>query len=256
MAVIKLKIEKACGTNSGCENCTLREICIGSDLFASDNKQSLRCHCLVLAGNEGAHVYWTGEPLRSVYAVKSGCIKTYTVDEEGNERVRGFHLPGDILGLDAIGSGRYPSSACAVSEASVCTLPYSELTRALVSRPAFNGQFMALMGAHLSHALAMSGDYTAEQRLAAFLVLLHGRERARGMTQGEKLKLPMTRRDIASLLRLAPETISRLLNRFSIQGLLVSNSTELHLLDLPQLRQLAEPVGITTESAEVALRVA
>lgn len=246
MTSIKLKLQNSCATSSSCDPCTLREICRRPDAVASGNRQPVECHCRILGSDAGAHIYWIGEPLDRVYAVKSGCIKTYTLDKDGNERVRGFHLPGDILGLDAIGSGHYPSNAAAVSDASMCSLPYSELERALAS-PTFTGPFITLMAMHLSTALAMAGDYTAEQRLAAFLVSLHKRERTQNMTQGKKLKLPMKRRDIASLLRLAPETISRLLSQFSKQGLLVTSSiSELDLLDLPQLQQLAEPVGITT----------
>ncbi|MEA7543836.1 hypothetical protein ONO12_26795, partial [Salmonella enterica subsp. enterica serovar Montevideo] len=41
--------------------------------------------------------------------IRSGTIKSYTITEQGDEQITGFHLAGDLVGFDAIGSGHHPS---------------------------------------------------------------------------------------------------------------------------------------------------
>ena len=49
-----------------------------------------------------------GDPFDAIAAVRAGTVKTYVVDREGRERVLGFHLPGEVIGLDAIDGEHYP----------------------------------------------------------------------------------------------------------------------------------------------------
>ncbi len=46
--------------------------------------------------------------LNRFYAIRSGTIKSYTITEQGDEQITGFHLAGDLVGFDAIGSGSSP----------------------------------------------------------------------------------------------------------------------------------------------------
>jgi CRP/FNR family transcriptional regulator len=79
----------------------------------------------------------------------------------------------------------------------------------------------------------LATDHTAEERLAGFLLSL-----AQRTGGGTELRLVMPRRDIASYLRLATETVSRLLARFQQEGLLEVHRKDLRLLDLEGLREL------------------
>ncbi|MBD3646832.1 MAG: cyclic nucleotide-binding domain-containing protein, partial [Pseudomonadales bacterium] len=47
-------------------------------------------------------VFEAGDAFRSLYAVRSGAVKAYSIDQEGEEHVIGFYLPGEIFGLDAV----------------------------------------------------------------------------------------------------------------------------------------------------------
>ena len=76
---------------------------------------------------------------------------------------------------------------------------------------------------------------------AAFLIGLSRRLAARGFSPN-RYQLTMARTDIANYLRLAPETVSRVLRRFQADGLLRVDRRELELLDRVQLEALAAPV--------------
>ncbi|HEY8976192.1 MAG TPA: helix-turn-helix domain-containing protein, partial [Burkholderiaceae bacterium] len=89
---------------------------------------------------------------------------------------------------------------------------------------------------HRQHLDAADGS--ADERMAAFLVDLHERRRALGDT-GARLPLPMSRADIGNHLRLATETVSRLLARFRDAGLLRVTRSGVELLHLDRLRRVA-----------------
>lgn len=61
--------------------------------------------------------------MKSLYAIRSGTIKSYTITEQGDEQITGFHLAGDLVGFDAIGSGHHPSFAQALETSMVCEIP-------------------------------------------------------------------------------------------------------------------------------------
>ena len=87
----------------------------------------------------------------------------------------------------------------------------------------------------------LAGDWSADQRLAAFLIGISRRLAARGFS-ATRFQLTMPRTDIANYLRLAPETVSRVLRRFQEDRLLQVDRRELELLDHDALETLAAPV--------------
>ena len=98
----------------------------------------------------------------------------------------------------------------------------------------------------LALSMALAGEYTAEQRLAAFL--LHLRERIGTAIDGS-LRLPMAQRDIGNYLRLANETVCRTLKRFEQKGWIITGTRGLKLVDDLALREAAAAVGIVLERA-------
>lgn len=73
------------------------------------------------------HVFEDGQQFTSLYAVRSGAIKSYSVDENGEEQVIGFYLPGELFGLDAIHNDAYVCSAKALETSAVYDFPLSKL---------------------------------------------------------------------------------------------------------------------------------
>ncbi|MBL6750231.1 MAG: helix-turn-helix domain-containing protein [Nevskia sp.] len=187
-----------------------------------------------------AALYEAGQALRALYTVRAGCIKTYTVDSQGNEHIRGFHLPGDVVGLDGLGAARTRSSAAAVTPSQVCAAAVTDFRGLLQRDPAVAQHLTEAASRELALALAISGDFTAEQRMAAFL--LHMEERMD--STGGVLRLPMTRRDIGSYLRLATETVCRTLKTFERKGWLRCEEKCIRLLARHKLYEVGEAVGI------------
>ncbi len=193
-------------------------------------------------------LFCAGDELQALYSVRGGCIKTSTVDGDGNERIRGFYFPGDLVGLDAMHDGRLRSTATAVVASQVCVAPLHSLTRLMQQHVDVARQLMTQTSRELALALALSGNFTAEQRLAAFL--LHLQERM--PTLDGLLHLPMTQRDIGNYLRLATETVCRTLKSFEKRGWLRCEDKGIRFLSMPALFRIAEPVGLSVPVSVLA----
>jgi CRP/FNR family transcriptional regulator, anaerobic regulatory protein len=217
-----------------CELCPASRTCLAAGIPAA----ALGRACIPLP-TPGKALLEAGDPASAIYIVRAGCLKSFTVDEDGNERVRGFHLPGDVIGLDALGARLAPASVVAVSAAQVCRIPAADVRRMVTQSPALAQRLLERTSRDLAQALALAGDYTAEQRVAAFLLWMDERLGAAG-----DVTLPMTRRDIANYLRLATETVCRVLTRLQKAGRIRSRSRTVRVLNDQALRAMAEPAGL------------
>jgi len=98
----------------------------------------------------GTPVYLSGDRFQSLYAVRSGAFKTVGVSRNGDEKVTGFHLPGELLGLDAIGSGVHGYNAIALEDSEVCIIPFAQLEQMAQSIPALQHQLLRLLSSDIS----------------------------------------------------------------------------------------------------------
>jgi CRP/FNR family transcriptional regulator len=160
-------------------------------------------------------VFEEGQKFTSLYAVRSGAIKAYSVDKEGEEQVIGFYFPGELFGLDAIHNETYVSSAKALETSAVCELPFKQISE--LSSHIHNLQIH--MYKTLSKEISKDQQFhrllskkTAEERIATFLHNLSERYQKRKLSP-TNFRLPMSRSDIGNYLGLAVETVSRVFTK-------------------------------------------
>lgn len=226
---------------AGCSRCSLAELCLPHGLSREDIE---RLDTLVHTSaplHAGDHLFRVGDAFQAIYAVRSGCFKTYLDDDTGREQVMGFYLPGELMGLGAIYPDRYPLNAVALDTATVCRFPYANLVDLAAQMPSLQHQLLRLMSKDIGGSQALAGDFTAAERLAAFLMSLSRRWQMRGYSAVEFV-LSMTRRDIANYLRLATETVSRTLAEFQEDGLIAVERRALRLLKPAELERLCRSV--------------
>jgi CRP/FNR family transcriptional regulator len=163
------------------------------------------------------------------------------VDVEGREHVLGFHLPGEVIGLSAIDGEHYPCNAVALDTVMLCRFSFPKMAVLAARLPGLQKHLFRLLSRDIGRAALLAGDWTADQRMAAFLIAFSQRLAARGFSPN-RFQLTMARTDIANYLRLAPETVSRVLRRFQQEDLLRVDRREVELVGREQLEELAAPV--------------
>ena len=176
-----------------------------------------------------------------MYAIRAGTVKSYTITEQGDEQITGFHLAGDLIGFDAINTGNHPSFAQALETAMVCEIPYEVLDDLSGKMPRLRQQIMRLMSSEINgdqQMILLLSKKTAEERLASFLHGLSTRFSERGFSAKE-FRLSMTRGDIGNYLGLTVETVSRLLGRFQKNSLIEVDGKYIRILDAVELADLA-----------------
>lgn len=222
---------------TSCTNCRLGDLCLGCNL---ENPTLLALERAVKPSaviQSGTVLFREGEAFGTLYAVRSGFVKTTTFGPDGSEQVLGFHLPGDILGFDAIHSGHYHVTATTLGSSSVCAVAFNTLSELAAGDAALQQRMFSLLSRDITAYMGRLGDATADQRIAGFLLELSRRFKERGFS-ARSFVLAMPRRDIGNYLRLATETVSRVLTRFQNDGLIEVTRREVRLLDLERLQAL------------------
>ena len=223
---------------SFCSTCAFSQACLsqGMDKHALMDLHVLVEHVGPL--HAGEHLFREGDPFTAIAAVRTGTVKTYHIDRDGHEQVLGFHLPGEVIGLNAIHDDRYPCNAVALDTVMLCRFSFPKIALLAQRLPNLQQHLFRLMSRDIGVASLFAGDNTADERMAAFLVGLSRRLAARGFSP-RRFQLTMSRTDIANYLRQAPETVSRVLRRFEKDGVLHIKQRDVEIVDMPRLEALA-----------------
>lgn len=218
---------------ANCSNCHLKDICLPSGLTAAE----MRPLDGLLFGRrrvkEGQPAFHEGDGFQYLYAVRSGTFKSVITLEDGREQVTGFEMAGELMGLDAVGTGRHATTAIALEDAEICSIPYAHLSELGGANRALQQVISRLMSREIvrEHGLmALLGLMNAEERVSAFLLNISQRMKARGFSPRE-FHLRMTRADIGSYLGMKLETVSRTLSAFQQRGVLAVEKKHVRILD-------------------------
>ncbi len=183
------------------------------------------------------YLFRAGEACAGVYLLQQGSVKISTLSPNGDEQIVRFYLPGELIGLEALGEARHSSSAVALEESRVQALSLPALHALYERSPGLYRRLLQIVSrriAELHEHMLTLGRKTAAERLAAFLTDLARR------TQTQELTLTMSRDAIGSYLGLTLETVSRLLHKFEKERLIALRGRRIRLIQPARLRELAE----------------
>ena len=221
----------------GCARCSLHELCLPASIGDADLH---RLDAIVRERRPlqpGDRLFRRGQTLGSLYVAREGAFKTVTESEGGDAQVIGFHLPGELIGLDGLGGGEHAVDAVALTRAEVCEIPLTQLESVARQLPGLQRQLMRVIGQGIGRDqahLEMLGRKQAPERIALFLHGLAERYRQLGRG-GDDLMLPMSREDIASYLGIVIETVSRTLSKLQDDGIIAVAGRQIRILDRTRL---------------------
>ncbi|HMN46372.1 MAG TPA: cyclic nucleotide-binding domain-containing protein [Povalibacter sp.] len=206
-----------------CSDCDLNELCRLAVLLAHRDGRERPARGTFRVLDAGARLFRSGGAAGSVFAVRQGTIKTVHLTEDGHERVIAFHVPGEIIGLEAFGSRTYRCDAIALEQSVCCELPVPRNVEHLAA-------VVNLLGTAVVPRLPLTRGPMRE-RVTGFLADHAERLRRHGF-DGRRFRLAMSRGDIANLLDTSVETVSRILQQLHREKAIHVRGSTIELLTL------------------------
>ena len=200
----------------------------------------------------GEYLFHCGASFHALFGVRAGSFKTVLLTEDGREQVTGYHMAGEILGLESIGSEFCSSDAIALEDSEVVEIPFAELDALACRDAALQRELFRLLAAEIQRErglMLLLGSMRAEERLATFLLNLSKRLAARGWSATHFI-LRMTREEIGSLLGLKLETVSRILSRFQAEGMISVRNREITIQRMDALKAVIGRADARREPTE------
>ncbi len=225
---------------ASCTSCNLKGLCLP---VAMDVKDIDRLNTIIQRSRpiqSGQHLYRSGDSFTSIYAVRSGSIKTYLIDDDGIEQITGFYLPGEVLGFDGIDNNSYGCNVVALETSTVCEIPFSRLEELSLQIPKLQRHFFQLMSRHIesNHQMLLTlSKKNAEGRVSTLLLSLSHRYSRRKLSPNA-MRLPMSRMDIGNFLGLTIETVSRTFSRLQKEGIIDVDGREVVINNHERLNEI------------------
>ena len=218
---------------------------------------SLACPVPLLRVRAGREVYAEGAEAQALYVVRQGSLKCMLIAEDGYEQVVGFATGGDVLGFEGMGrQGRQPMGVTALEDSSLLVLPLDGLAAWRRLSPALDTGLQRSLCDQLARARegsTMMAAVASEVRLARFLVWTSRHMAAQGQSP-RRFMLRMGRRDIASFLAVASETVSRGFGQLADGGLLKVVNRDVEILDMAGLLSRTRATRRETEEGRLKPR--
>ena len=196
---------------------------------------------------KGQLLFNEGEPATGMFLVVEGLIKVFKLAPDGREKVLHVFPAGETLAEAALfGEGRYPATAQAVAAATVASFPRQPLLQLLRDRPELCFRMLAGMSVKLKYLSQRIEELTfqsASVRLSSYLL---GEMESRKRPQ---IRLDLSKRELAAMLGMTPETLSRLLASLREAGAIDVRGRSLVVLSPDHLRHMASGRQATHDAA-------
>ncbi len=203
----------ACQTRERTEWCALSD----RDLKLVDESKAIRQYL------PGDVLYHQGDPCIGVYCVQSGLIGLRKIDHDGNSILVRLAYPGDTIGYRSFLAGEeHHLSAEVLKPATLCFVEQAMTRRMLETNPALGLRFLKRMARDLDAAEDKFLESTTSDiraRLAHLLFVLKDRFAVETRDGKLTLELPLSRQDMAAMIGVRPETMSRAIRKFEDDGI-------------------------------------
>lgn len=186
----------------------------------------------------GDHLIHMGAPCDALYFVCTGTFKIFRTDEDGYEQVLAIAGRREVLAFDALCMDTHPTAASALEDSTVYVVRKAELPAFSRAVPAFERELQRAASRALTRTTELvdvMAAVAAEVRLARFLLQLSRQMAASGQSP-RRFHLRMGRRDIASMVGVAHETVSRSFTALAMSGLIHVSDRDVEILDMDGLK--------------------
>ena len=221
-----------------CATCSVRHLCLAqnqeSTSIAELNELIQKVRCV----KKGEHIFHAFDPAYHIYAIFTGSCKEYQLDENGNECVKNFYFPGDIIGLESIPDQKHLFAATALEDTQLCAIPLEPLLELISKNAQLLKRFIDINSYKMQNDQQVRVSTNASQRVADFLENMVLRIQQRNITQNEVV-LPMSQIDISNFLGMAHETVNRILRQWHLQNIIRYKNKRISHINMERLHFLS-----------------
>jgi CRP/FNR family transcriptional regulator, anaerobic regulatory protein len=206
-----------------------------------DAHQAAQVPVLTRRVHAGESLVHEGSPAEAIFFVCAGTFKVFCTDVNGYEQILSFALRGEVLGFDALCMESHPTAITALEDSSVFVVLRNDVFHLSQVVPAFSQALQRAGSLSLVRSrdqVGLMAAVASEVRLARFLIQLSQRMAHCGQSP-RRFHLRMGRRELASLLGVAHETVSRSFTALASWGLIEVSDREVEIRDMDGLQAFA-----------------
>lgn len=229
-----------CQGRSNCFDCTLRHEMVCSEVTL---EELIDFHTGIedFDYGHGAALFHMGAPNEGVYCIRHGAVKMIKYDPTGNQRIVRVLKKGDVAGIESAFADRYEHTAIAVGDVRACRVPISHFRNFVSTHGSLQMRLLQTSQATLRETESWlseltAGNLPARTRMARLLLRLR-------VTDGGDRIHRFGVEDMAAILGIAAETVSRIVSDLVREGILVkggkSFATRYFRGDIPALEKIA-----------------
>jgi CRP/FNR family transcriptional regulator len=215
------------------------ELLAGSLLFSGLPGEQLReiaAICLTQHYAKGASIFFEGDPGIGFYMVASGKVKIFKMSLDGREQILHIFGPGEPIGEVPVFHGSpFPANAETLTESDLLFFPRAEFINLVTATPSLALNMLAVLSLRLRRFATQIENLSLKEvpgRLASYLHYLMEEQRCQ-----DRVVLDIPKGQLASLLGTSSETLSRIFNKMTEEGLIRVEGKTIYILDAAALRE-------------------
>lgn len=208
--------------------------------LSPEEQDEVATHARPIRRKRGETIHRPGDDVSHLLVVHKGRVKISHLAPNGHEQLLRVLEPGDFIGETAFVTGSRPEDwATALADVELCSFDHSDLGSLVAQYPDIAVRMLHTVTSRLDAAERLIADLTSadvESRLAGYLMGLPAKHQDGRLV----VRLPLAKKDIASLLGTTPETLSRKLAAFTDAGLITVRGRDVVITDSAGLESAAE----------------
>jgi len=185
---------------------------------------------------KGAAIFHEGDPGIGFYMVATGRVKIFKMSFDGKEQILHIFGPGEPFGEVPVFHGSpFPANAETLTEAELLFFPRAEFVHLVTNTPSLALNMLAVLALRLRRFATQIENLSLKEvpgRLASHLCYLMDEQRRQ-----DKVVLDIPKGQLASLLGTSSETLSRIFNKMTEEGLIRVDGKTIAILDAKGLRE-------------------
>ncbi|MDO9132216.1 Crp/Fnr family transcriptional regulator [Hydrogenophaga sp.] len=202
--MIAIQTQSAWRGTSDCRSCAIRELALFSQ-FTEKDFALIHAPIDDLAYRAHQVLFNEGDEAGGIFTLRSGMVKLTRITGDGRRRILRLLRPGDVVGLEALATGRYDSEAAALTDITLCRIPTEVVHRLNQNSPRMHAGLLDKWQKVLREAddwLASINFGTARQRVSHFILKMRH-------TTDPAIVTLFSREDMGAMMDLKHETVSR-----------------------------------------------